>query len=614
MQAGAAVLHIVRTEDLLVGAGIGHTHLVAFAQDGVEVADHHDHLAFGVAAQESNDGLLVVIRHDPLEAFPAVIHLPHGGGLGVEAVQILDVLLQLLVLFVAEEHPVQRFLFVPLDELAELLAHEQQLFARMGEHVAVEGTQVGELGLIVAGHLVDEAALAVHHLVMADGQHKILAEGVEEAEGHLAMIAGAEQRVGLHVGEHVVHPAHVPLEVKPKAAVRRGLGHQRPCGGFLGDHHFVGMAGQDGGVHLLQEGDGLQIFLAAVLVLLPLAVLAVVVQIQHAGHRVHAQTVHMVLLDPEQRAGHQEALHLIHAIVEHHGTPFLMLAAAGVGILVAGLTVEHVQAVAVLGEVGGHPVQDHADTSLMELVHKGHEIMGRAVAAGGGKITGDLIAPGSVKGIFGDGQQLHVGVAHFLDVGDQLVRQFGIVIGNLIFRILHLPAAGVHLIDGHRSVDDIFFLLLRVPLRIAPLVAADVIHLAAVGGAGLGMESVGIRLIAQFIVAGGDAIFVHIVLLDSGNKQLPDAAVLLNLGHGMRPRNPAVEIAHNGHCFGVRCPDTEHRARLSVLLTQMRAKVTVRLKIAALVEQVNGQIGMFRFGLLLFHLDLPFGLAAERRH
>ena len=128
------------------------------------------------------------------------------------------------------------------------------------------------------------------------------------------------------------------------------------------------------------------------------------------------------------------------------------------------------------------------------------------------------------------------------------------------------------------------------------------------------MESVGVRLVAQLIVAGGDAIFVHIVLLDAGNEQFPDAAVLLDFGHGMRPRNPAVEVAHNRHCFGVRRPDTEHRARLSVLLTQMRAKVTVRLKVAALVEQVNGQIGMFGFGLLLFHLDLPFGLAAERRH
>ena len=65
--------------------------------------------------------------------------------------------------------------------------------------------------------------LSMHDLVVADGQDKILAERVEEAEGDLAVVARTEERVSLHVAEHIVHPAHVPLEVEAKAAIRSRL-------------------------------------------------------------------------------------------------------------------------------------------------------------------------------------------------------------------------------------------------------------------------------------------------------------------------------------------------------------------------------------------------------
>ena len=58
--------------------------------------------------------------------------------------------------------------------------------------------------------------------------------------------------------------------------------------------------------------------------------------------------------------------------------------------------------------------------------------------------------------------------------------------------------------------------------------------------------------------------------------------------------HPAVEIAHNGNCFGVRRPHAEHRARLAILLFQVAAKVAVGFKVIALMEQVNWQIGRLR--------------------
>ena len=85
-----------------------------------------------------------------------------------------------------EQIPVERPCLAPFAALGELLPHEQQLLAGIAPHEGVVGAQVGELLPVVARHLAEQRALAVHHLVVAERQHEILAEGVEQAEGDLA--------------------------------------------------------------------------------------------------------------------------------------------------------------------------------------------------------------------------------------------------------------------------------------------------------------------------------------------------------------------------------------------------------------------------------------------
>ena len=603
--AGTAELCIVAVQDLLIGACHRCAQRVALAQDGVEVAHHKDLLAGSVLAQEGDDALLRVIRHDPLEALPAVIHLPEGGMLLVEGVQGLDVGLQLGVLIVAQQHPVQRLCLVPLGELAELLTHEQQLLARVGHHVAEEGAQVCKLGVVLAGHLVDQAALAVHHLIVADGQHKVLAEGVEEAEGDLVVVAGTEERVSLHVAEHIVHPAHVPLEVEAKAAVRSRLCDHGPCSGFFRDHVLVGVTAQHGVVQLAQESNSLQIFLAAVLVRLPLALLAVIVQIQHGCHRVHAQTVDMVLLQPIQCAGDQEALHLAAAEVEHHGAPLLMFAALRIRVLVAGFAIKVVQAELILREVSRHPVHDHTNAGGMELIHKGHQVLGGAVAAGGCKIAGDLIAPAAVKRIFHDRQQFHMGIAHLCDIRDQLVCQLGIIVG--LAALLHPPAAGVHLVNIHRAVDHISLFLCCLPCIIVPRKTTDIVDLAAVGRAGLGVERIGIGLIDQITCAGGHAVFINIIFLHARDEQFP-YGIAIHLAHRVAARLPAVKVAHHADGYSMGCPHAEHHTCFTGTRFHVCAKVAVCFTVIALFEQIHRQVRCIALDLLLgrFHrLLLP---------
>jgi hypothetical protein len=72
-------------------------------------------------------------------------------------------------------------------------------------------------------------------------------------------------------------------------------------------------------------------------------------------------------------------------------------------VLVEMSAVEVSEAVLVRGEVRGHPVQDHSDAALVQLIDQLHEVLGRPEAAGGGEEAGRLVAPGTEEGVLHDG-------------------------------------------------------------------------------------------------------------------------------------------------------------------------------------------------------------------
>ena len=76
-----------------------------------------------------------------------------------------------------------------------------------------------------------------------------------------------------------MHPSHVPLKGKAKAAVFGIMCYQRPCGRFLGNYHGSLSARGHDAVQMAEKFNGFQILIAAVLVGNPLAVFAAIVQI-----------------------------------------------------------------------------------------------------------------------------------------------------------------------------------------------------------------------------------------------------------------------------------------------------------------------------------------------
>ena len=103
-----------------------------------------------------------------------------------------------------------------------------------------------------------------------------------------------------------------------------------------------------------------------------------------------------------------------------------MSALARVGVFEEVSAVELRQAIGVAREMRGSPIEKHAEAGLMAAVDEFLKIAGGAEAAGGGVVTERLVAPGAVEGMLHDREQFDVGVAESLDVGDELVGEFGV--------------------------------------------------------------------------------------------------------------------------------------------------------------------------------------------
>ena len=72
-----------------------------------------------------------------------------------------------------EQVPVEAFVVAPFTPLRDLAPHEEQLLPGVAVHVAVKQPEVGEFLPEVARHLVEQRSLAVHDLVVREGEDEV---------------------------------------------------------------------------------------------------------------------------------------------------------------------------------------------------------------------------------------------------------------------------------------------------------------------------------------------------------------------------------------------------------------------------------------------------------
>ena len=80
-------------------------------------------------------------------------------------------------------------------------------------------------------------------------------------------------------------------------------------------------------------------------------------------------------LEPVEDVGPPDVAHLRAARVEDVGVPVRVVSSAGVRVLVQRLSIKPCKGKGVLGEMGWHPVQQDADTVLVQGVHQVTEVV-----------------------------------------------------------------------------------------------------------------------------------------------------------------------------------------------------------------------------------------------
>ena len=311
---------------------------------------------------------------DPAE--PAGLHIlfVQGRKRAVHAVEVTHQTLHTgmgrLVLQVPRQAPA----IGPFRRLCKLTPHEQQLLARVGPHQAVKRAQVGKLLPGVARHLAQQRTLAVHHLIVREGKHKVFAEGVHQPESQQVLVVVAVHRIQAHVVQRIVHPAHIPFEVKAQTAagqVGRGrAAHAGKSGGLFGNHQRTGALHAHQVVEAAQKIHGFQVFAPAMAVGNPLARRTAVIAVKHGSHGIHPQAVNTKTLQPIKGVADQKVAHLGAAEVVDQRIPVLVETLFRVGIFVQVRAIEIGQSMGIAGEVRRHPIQNHTQPGRVRCVHK----------------------------------------------------------------------------------------------------------------------------------------------------------------------------------------------------------------------------------------------------
>ena len=168
--------------------------------------------------------------------------------------------------------------------------------------------------------------------------------------------------------------------------------------------------------------------MAAVNIRNPLAVIFTVIQIQHRSNCIHTDTVSMILLSPVKCIGNQEVCHLRTTVVINQSTPVRMRALAGILVLINTGSIKAGQSIGIPREMSRNPVQNHADSLTVHIIHKVHKIIRRSVTAGRCIVASYLISPGSIQRMLHHRHQFYMGISHALYIFSQTGRNLPVIV------------------------------------------------------------------------------------------------------------------------------------------------------------------------------------------
>ncbi len=200
-----------------------------------------------------------------------------------------------------------------------------------------------------------------------------------------------------------------------------------------------------------------------------------------------------------------------------------------------------------------HPVEDHADPLLVQMIDQEHQVLGRSKARRGGEIPRGLIAPGTVERVFRNRHQFDMRESEVVEVIGQQRRHLSIAQKRAI---APAPGSQMRLVDGHGCVEAIARAPPRHPINVAPAV----IQIPCAGCSGrrqFAEKTDRICLVHSRAVAPDDAIFVGLAMADRPDTAFPDARTICAGRQRICIGTPAVPIPHDGHARRIGRPHGE---------------------------------------------------------
>src|ERR1700722_3399717 len=312
--------------------------------------------------------------------------------------------------------PLQARIVIPLRPLAELIPHEQKLLAGMAEHEPVQEPQIRELLPLIARHFTQHGTLPVDDLIVRERQNEIFGEGINQAKCDLAMLVTSEYWILRQIVQHVMHPAHIPLEAESQSSNVGGPRDLRPGSRFFRHHHDVGKCRINMLIQLSQEVNRVYVFFSAVAVRYPLSFAPSIIEIEHCGDCIDPQTVHVIFVEPEHGVADEKTLDFVPTVVEHKSVPVRVFPLPWVAVFVEMRPIEISKTGLIFREVSRNPIENDADSMLMKIVHEIPEIVRRTESASRSKVAGGLVSPGTIKRMLHNWHEFDVGKTTFMDV------------------------------------------------------------------------------------------------------------------------------------------------------------------------------------------------------
>jgi hypothetical protein len=121
-----------------------------------------------------------------------------------------------------------------------------------------------------------------------------------------------------------------------------------------------------------------------------------------------------------------------------------------------------------------HPIHDDAETCLMTAIDQIPQIIRLAKTLCRSIETDGLIPPGYIDRMLGLWQELNMRESHIANIGDEFIRELGILQRPIVLLDPASPRPKMHLISALRAIEGHGSALFRHPITVTPTVGTFV--------------------------------------------------------------------------------------------------------------------------------------------